>query len=46
MMVDVANVTTRDGIRLDGTWRMPSGQRASQRGVDVVLLHHGVGGNF
>src|SRR5215510_15192706 len=46
MMVDLVNVTTRDGIRLDGTWRKPSVQRASQLGVDVVILHHGVGGNF
>lgn len=46
MMVDLVNVTTRDGIRLDGTWRKPSVQHASQLGVDVVILHHGVGGNF
>lgn len=46
MMVDIVNVTTHDGIRLDGTWRKPSMQRASQLGVDVVILHHGVGGNF
>src|SRR4029453_16898267 len=46
MMVDLVNVTTRDGIRLDGTWRKPFVQRASQLGVDVVILHHGVGGNF
>ena len=38
MMVDLVNVTTRDGIRLDGTWRMPSVQRASQLGVDVVIV--------
>ncbi len=46
MIVDLVNVTTRDGIRLDGTWRKPSVQRAPQLGVDVVILHHGVGGNF
>jgi hypothetical protein len=46
MMVDLVNVTTRDGIRLDGTWRKPPVRRASQRGVEVVSLHHGVGGNF
>ena len=44
MIVDLVHVTTRDGVRLDGTWRQ-SGQ-AAQLGVDVVLLHHGVGGNF
>jgi pimeloyl-ACP methyl ester carboxylesterase len=46
MMVDLVHVTTRDGIRLDGTWSKPSPERASQLGVDVVILHHGVGGNF
>jgi hypothetical protein len=35
MMVDVANVTTRDGIRLDGTWRMPFGQGSA---LHVMLL--------
>jgi hypothetical protein len=46
MMVNFVNMPTRDGRRLDGTWREPSGRRVSQRGVDVVLLHRGVGGNF
>lgn len=46
MMVDLVNVKTRDGIRLDGTFREPSQQHDSRLGVDVVILHHGVGGNF
>jgi pimeloyl-ACP methyl ester carboxylesterase len=46
MMVDLVNVTTRDGIRLDGAWRKPHPEHASQLGVDVVIFHHGVGGNF
>src|SRR5712691_12452383 len=46
MIVDLVSVTTRDGIRLDGTWRQPHLEKASQLGVDVVIFHHGVGGNF
>jgi len=46
MIVDLVSVTTRDGIRLDGTWRKPHLETASQLGVDVVIFHHGVGGNF
>lgn len=46
MMVDLVNVRTRDGLRLDGIWRKPIQEQGSQLGVDVVILHHGVGGNF
>ena len=46
MLVDLVKVETRDGIRLDGIWRKPEQKNASQLGVDVVLLMHGVGGNF
>ena len=46
MIVDLVHVATRDGVRLDGTWRQPPLQQAAQLGVDVVILHHGVGGNF
>jgi pimeloyl-ACP methyl ester carboxylesterase len=46
MIVDLVHVKTRDGIRLDGTWRRPHPEQASQLGVDVVILHHGVAGNF
>jgi pimeloyl-ACP methyl ester carboxylesterase len=46
MIVDLVNVQTRDGIHLDGTWRKPHPERASQLGVDAVIFHHGVGGNF
>jgi sugar phosphate isomerase/epimerase len=46
MMVDLVHVQTRNGIRLDGTWRKPALEQASQLGVDVVILHHGVGGDF
>ena len=46
MIVDLVHVKTRDAVRLDGTWRKPDPEHASQLGVDVVILHHGVGGNF
>ena len=42
---------TADGIRLDGFLHTPSDsarQAASEAGLqlDVMILHHGVGGNF
>jgi pimeloyl-ACP methyl ester carboxylesterase len=46
MLVDLVHVNTRDGIRLDGTWRKPHPEKASELAVDVVIFHHGVGGNF
>ena len=46
MSVDLINVKTRDGLRLDGIWRNPDSGTSSQLGVDVVVLQHGVGGNF
>lgn len=46
MSVDLVNVSTRDGLRLDGIWRKPDSGIPSRLGVDVVVLHHGVGGNF
>ncbi|MGH8066239.1 MAG: alpha/beta hydrolase family protein [Candidatus Entotheonellia bacterium] len=46
MIVDLVHVNTRDGMRLDGTWRKPHPEQASQLGVDVVIFHHGVAGNF
>ena len=46
MIVDLVHVQTRDEVRLDGIWRKPSQETISQLDVDVVILHHGVGGNF
>ena len=45
MLVDLVKVETPDGVRLDGTLRRPA-SGPSRLGVDVVILHHGVGGNF
>jgi len=44
--VDLVKVQTRDGLRLDGIWRRPDLDVSSQLGVDIVILHHGVAGNF
>ena len=45
MLVDLVSVQTHI-VRLDGTFRKPAQDPASQLGVDVVILHHGVGDNF
>ena len=46
MLVDLVNVTTKDGVRLDGTLRVPTAGVASNINADVIILHHGLGGNF
>jgi len=44
MQVELVNVQTSDGVRLDGTIR-EAGARP-QLGLDLVIFHHGLGGNF
>lgn len=44
MLVDLVHMTTRDGIRLDGTYR--EGRTDNALVVDAVILVHGTGGNF
>ena len=46
MFGELINTTTRDGIRLDGIWSRPSKDGASQLGVEVMILLHGVAENF
>jgi pimeloyl-ACP methyl ester carboxylesterase len=46
MSLELVSVQTKDGVRLDGTWRRSEAGRASTLGIDAVILHHGVGGNF
>ena len=46
MNVELVNVETPDRIRLSGALRGPDGGAASNIGADVVVFHHGVGGNF
>lgn len=44
MLVDLVQVTTRDGVRLDGVFQ--AAPHASTLRVDGVCLIHGTGGNF
>ena len=44
MQVDLVQVTTRDGVRLDGAFQASSA--ASVLPLDAVCLVHGTGGNF
>jgi pimeloyl-ACP methyl ester carboxylesterase len=42
--VELVHVQTSDGVRLDGVLNQASGP--ARLGVDLVIFHHGVGGNF
>src|SRR5262245_37911304 len=44
MLVDLVQVTTRDGVRLDGAYQAPSG--TSRGSVDAAVCVHGTGSNF
>ncbi len=46
MKVDLVHVQTEDGIRLDGTLRAPTQSSSGSLNVDILILLHGVGGNF
>ena len=46
MNVDLVNVQTRDGLRLDGFLRKPTSPVPSRFGIDVAICFHGVTGNF
>jgi len=46
MLVDLVQVTTRDGIRLDGMFQSPAGRAGPTVAVDAFCLVHGTGGNF
>jgi len=45
MLVDLVQVTTRDGVRLDGIYQGPVVPRSDLR-VDTVVCVHGTGSNF
>ena len=45
MLVHLVQVTTRDGVRLDGTYQEPSSPRGTFP-VDAFCLVHGTGSNF
>ncbi len=44
MLVDLVQITTRDGVRLDGMLQTPT--RASAGTIDGLCFVHGTGGNF
>jgi pimeloyl-ACP methyl ester carboxylesterase len=44
--VELVRVVTADGVRLEGTLRLATSPGASRLPVDVMIFHHGVGGNF
>jgi alpha-beta hydrolase superfamily lysophospholipase len=43
---ELVRVTTSDGVHLAGLLRQPASSGASTLPIDVIVLHHGVGGNF
>src|SRR6266496_2249543 len=43
---ELVRVTTTDGVHLAGMLRQPVASGVSALPIDVVILHHGVGGNF
>lgn len=46
MLVDLVQTAARDGVRLDGTYQSPPGDRASALAIDAFCLVHGTGSNF
>ena len=46
MNAELVYVETADGVRLDGALRTPAPGVTPQLGLDLVICHHGVGGNF
>jgi pimeloyl-ACP methyl ester carboxylesterase len=46
MGIELVSVRTNDGVRLDGVLTQPANASSNTLGIDAVILHHGVGGNF
>src|SRR5438094_295145 len=46
MNVELVRVVTNDGVRLEGSLRLAESPETERLPVDVVIFHHGVGGNF
>jgi hypothetical protein len=46
VLVDLIQVQTRDGVRLDGVYQAPPRPGSAGLGVDAFLLLHGTGGTF
>jgi pimeloyl-ACP methyl ester carboxylesterase len=46
MLVDIVSVETRDGVKLHGGHRIAADGTANDLPIDVLVMHHGVAGNF
>jgi len=46
VLVDLVQITTRDGLRLDGMFHEAVAKAAATVALDAVCLVHGTGGNF
>ncbi len=46
MLVDLVQVITRDGVRLDGVYRAPPATTVRKIALDAFCFFHGTGGNF
>jgi dienelactone hydrolase len=46
MLVDLVQITTRDGVRLEGALQTPAADVPRRWGLDGVCVVHGTGGNF
>ena len=46
MLVDLIQTTTRDEVRLDGTFRLPAADTERRLTLGACCLLHGTGGNF
>jgi pimeloyl-ACP methyl ester carboxylesterase len=46
VLVDLVQTTTRDGVRLDGTYQAPERPGGAGLGADAFCLVHGTGGSF
>jgi len=46
MNVDLITIKASDGVQLDGVLRTPAAGTSLSLPVDIVIMHHGVGGNF
>src|SRR4051812_42127211 len=43
---EIVSVETADGVGLDGILRQPAAGAANDLPVDVMIMHHGIGGKF
>jgi dienelactone hydrolase len=46
MLVDIVSVETKDGVKLHGSHRVPAEGATNDLPIDVLVMHHGVAGNF